>query len=136
VAERRQLGQVSLVAAGRGKVSSGASNVERTLGGGQGACLQGVVHLGEGLLGLLEEAKDDGPAELALVLVVVHLQDLLEGHGVDAVAQVGQADGALLALSPCGQSSTSLRYVHLLAGGRGGGERKGPGSPCPQLRVE
>lgn len=54
--------------------------------------LQSIVHLGEGLLGLLKEAKDDRAAELALILVVVHLQDLLEGHGINAVAQVGQTD--------------------------------------------
>jgi len=61
--------------------------------------VQGVLHLDKGLLGLLKEAKDNGLAELALILVVIHLQDLFEGEGIDAVAEIWQAHGALLALS-------------------------------------
>ena len=54
--------------------------------------LQCVLHLDEGLLGLLEEAEDDGAAELAIILVVVHLEDLLKGQGIDAITQIGEGD--------------------------------------------
>ena len=59
---------------------------------------QCVIHLFESLLGLLKEAEHNRSAELAVVLIIIHLQDLLEGHGINAVAEVWQADGSLLAL--------------------------------------
>ncbi len=37
------------------------------------ANLQRIVHLLECLFRLLEEAKDDGPGELAIVFVIIHL---------------------------------------------------------------
>lgn len=51
--------------------------------------LQCVLHLDEGLLSLLEESEDNGATELAIVLIIVHLENLLKGQGIDAVAQVG-----------------------------------------------
>ena len=63
--------------------------------------LQGVVHLGEGLLGLLKETKDNGPAERVPLLLVIHLQDLLKRRHIDAVAQVREADGTVFALLLC-----------------------------------
>ena len=52
--------------------------------------LQTLFHLLESSFGLIEEAEDDAAGELAVFLVVVHFEDLLEGHGVDAVAKLGQ----------------------------------------------
>lgn len=46
---------------------------------------QVLVHLLEGAVGLAEEVKDDALAELAVDLVLVHLEDLLKGRRVDAV---------------------------------------------------
>jgi hypothetical protein len=62
------------------------------------ANLQRIVHLLECLFSLLEEPKDDGPGELAIVFVVVHLEDLLKCHGIDAISQIRQGNRALLAL--------------------------------------
>lgn len=59
---------------------------------------QCIVHLLEGLLGLLEEAEDNRLAELPVILIIIHLQDLLKGYGIDAVAEIWQTDGALLTL--------------------------------------
>lgn len=53
--------------------------------------LQGRVHLLEGSVGLLEESVDDAPAELPLLFVVVHLQDLLERNLIYAVTEVQNA---------------------------------------------
>ena len=44
-----------------------------------------LVHLLEGLVGLAKEVVDDAFAELALVLVLVHLENLLKGGWVDLV---------------------------------------------------
>ena len=38
--------------------------------------LQIRVHILEGVLRLLEEVVDDAPAELALIFVVIHFEDL------------------------------------------------------------
>jgi hypothetical protein len=57
------------------------------------------LHLLERLLSLVKETKDDRSAELAILFVVIHLQDLLKGQGIDAVAKVEQTYGALLALT-------------------------------------
>lgn len=59
---------------------------------------QCIVHLLEGLLGLLEEAEHNRLAKLPVVLIIVHLQDLLEGQNINAVAEIWQTDGALFAL--------------------------------------
>jgi hypothetical protein len=58
------------------------------------------------LLRLFKEAVNNRLAELALV-VIVHLQNLLKGQGVDAVAQIWQTNGALFALC-CAWSVTGL----------------------------
>ena len=42
-----------------------------------------LVHFCESALRLVEEAVHDALAEVALVLIIVHLEDLLEGGGVD-----------------------------------------------------
>jgi hypothetical protein len=68
--------------------------------------LQCIVHFGECLLRLFKEAVNNRLAELALV-VIVHLQNLLEGQGVDAVAQIWQTNRALFALC-CAWSVTGL----------------------------
>ena len=56
------------------------------------------VHLGKGALGLSEEVIDDALAELAVDLVLVHLEDLLEGRGVDGVFCAGNRHDALAAV--------------------------------------
>lgn len=61
--------------------------------------VQGIFHLDKGLLGLLKETKDNRLAELAAVLLVVHLQDLIKGAGINAVTKIGVVDGAFLTLS-------------------------------------
>jgi hypothetical protein len=60
--------------------------------------LQRIIHFLEGLLSLLKETKDDGPRELAIIFFIIHLQDLLKGHGIDAISQVRQGDRALFTL--------------------------------------
>lgn len=66
---------MSVVARGQGvSVSSGGCDV------------QVQVHFLESTLCLLEKAVDDTPAELPLLLIVVHLQDLFEGGRVDTIA--------------------------------------------------
>jgi hypothetical protein len=44
--------------------------------------LQRIIHFGECLFSLLEESKDDGFAEIPIV-IVIHFQDLLKGDHVD-----------------------------------------------------
>lgn len=51
---------------------------------------QSSVHLLEGLLNLLEEVEDQRLGELALALVLIHLQDLGESAHVDMVAEIWQ----------------------------------------------
>jgi hypothetical protein len=50
--------------------------------------LQGVVHLGKGLLRLREEAKHNRSAEITLIFVIVHLQDLLKRQGIYTVTEI------------------------------------------------
>jgi hypothetical protein len=50
------------------------------------------------LLSLLEESKHDRSTELAFVFIVIHLENLLEGQGIDAVAKIWQANRPLLTL--------------------------------------
>jgi hypothetical protein len=63
------------------------------------ANLQRIIHLLKCLLGLLEETKYDGSREFAIIFLVVHFQNLLESHGIDAISKIRQGDRALLALS-------------------------------------
>jgi hypothetical protein len=56
------------------------------------------VHLHKGALGLGKEVVDDALAELALNLVLVHFENLLEGRGVDAVFCAGNRHDALAAV--------------------------------------
>lgn len=49
---------------------------------------QTCIHRLEGVLGLFEEAKDNAPRELPFVLVIVHLENLLERHGINVVAEI------------------------------------------------
>lgn len=51
---------------------------------------QSSVHLLESLLNLLEEVEDQRLGELALALVLIHLQDLGESAHVDMVAEIRQ----------------------------------------------
>lgn len=62
---------------------------------------QVIVHLVERAVGLLEEVEDDALAELSLLLVIVHLEDLLKGCDIDSVAKIGESAGTLLALLCC-----------------------------------
>ena len=50
---------------------------------------QGALHAGKGLLGLVQEAKDKGTAEVPVLLALVHFQDLAERGHVNAFAEVG-----------------------------------------------
>ena len=75
-----------------GGVSAGRARRERVEAGSQVG-----VHLLKGALGLCEEVIDDALGELAVV-VVVHLEDLLERVLVDAVLGAGDGHDAVLAL--------------------------------------
>ena len=57
-----------------------------------------LIHLVKCAVGLLEEVEDNAPAEFSLILIVVHLEDLLEGCDIDVVAKVAKADGTVLVL--------------------------------------
>lgn len=62
--------------------------------------LQVRVHLDEGRLRLREEVVHKTLAELALVLVIVHFEDLLKSRAVDAVLGAGNGhDVKVAALS-------------------------------------
>lgn len=71
-----------------------------------GRNLQGCVHGRESLFCLVEEPKDNTLRELAFVLVIVHLKDLLESGNINAVAEALKTDRpsfrlmALLAHAP------------------------------------
>lgn len=67
-------------------------------GGGTGQNAQVGVHLDKGALSLGEEVVDDAFGELALGLVLVHLEDLLKGRGVDGVLSAGNRHDALAAV--------------------------------------
>jgi hypothetical protein len=90
VAKRREISEIFVLTG----VSTSVSAASYFVGGN----VQGLIHLDESLLGLFEESKHNGPAEFAIILIIVHLEDLLEGHRVNAVAQIWETDGALLAL--------------------------------------
>jgi hypothetical protein len=53
---------------------------------GSWAVLQSIIHLLEGLLGLFEEAKNNRAGELAIVFIIVHLEDLLESDGINILS--------------------------------------------------
>lgn len=57
-----------------------------------------LVHLVECAIGLLEEVEDNASAEISLIFIVVHLEDLLKGCDIDVVAKVGESDGTVLVL--------------------------------------
>lgn len=60
--------------------------------------LQGCIHLTESFLGLVKETEDDGLTELlAIIIRVIHLQDLAEGVGIYRVAQIREASRVALA---------------------------------------
>lgn len=69
--------------------------------------LQVGVHLDKGTLGLGKEVVHDALAELALLLVLVHLEDLLKRGRVDAVACTGD-----------GHDAVHAAVVAVLAGGQ------------------
>lgn len=53
--------------------------------------LRSVIHLGKRLLGLLKESKDSSSTEYALIFVIVHIQDLLEGQNIDTAMELLQS---------------------------------------------
>lgn len=59
---------------------------------------QCFLDLSEGLLCLVEKAKHDRVAELA-VAGLIHLQNLLEGDHVDVITEVDLVDGLALRLT-------------------------------------
>ena len=96
---------------------------------------QVCIHLDEGTLGLGEEVVDDALGELALSLVLVHLEDLLEGRLVDGIFCAGNrhdafadfADfAAVHALWRSGQSGVR-RGVRRAGAGAGAGAGRGEG---------
>lgn len=48
---------------------------------------QAIIHVFECVLRLVEEAVHDSVTEVSVVLVIVHLEYLLEGGGVDVFAR-------------------------------------------------
>lgn len=60
---------------------------------------QGLIHLLKGVLGLLEKTKDNRLAELAVILAVIHLQDLAKSDRVDSIPQVREV-GVSVVLRP------------------------------------
>jgi hypothetical protein len=61
--------------------------------------LQGLVHFFKRLLCLFEEAKYNGLAEFAIVLTVVHLQDLTKSGRVDGIPKIGKVGVTSIMLS-------------------------------------
>jgi hypothetical protein len=57
-----------------------------------------LIHLVKCAVGLLEEVEDNTSAEISLIFIVVHLEDLLKGCDIDVVAKVGESDGTVLVL--------------------------------------
>lgn len=57
-----------------------------------------LIHLVECAVGLLEEVEDNAFAEISLIFIVVHLEDLLEGCDINVVAKIGESDGTVLIL--------------------------------------
>ena len=95
MAQGRELFEVAFLAVGSRQSRSDPRKKRRT---GSEVGLQCGVHLREGGVGLLEETVDYAPAELPLVFVVVHLQDLLERDLIDAVTEVQKSGRAFLTL--------------------------------------
>lgn len=55
---------------------------------GQVRNLQSVIHLDKRALCLFEEAEDDSFRELALFVLVVHLENLVKGALIDEITEV------------------------------------------------
>lgn len=62
------------------------------------AHLQGFIHFRKSFFSLLKEAKDNRRAKVAVVLALVHLQDLAESYSIDGISQVGQVSICLVAV--------------------------------------
>jgi hypothetical protein len=107
-----------------------------------------LVHLVKSAVGLLEEVKDDAPAEFSLILIIVHFENLLEGCDIDVVAKVAKSDGTVLvlvthvlALEFYGKTSAASMYLYfscrhfgvLLT--RGLGVRRGEAGAFAGLRL-
>ena len=84
--------------------------------------LRSVIHLGKRLLGLLKESKDSSSTEYALIFVIVHIQDLLEGQNIDTAMELLQSIQAIPSLDcwwsalqfPCSRrSNVVLPYPQL-----------------------
>lgn len=67
------------------------------------------VHLVECAVRLCEEVKHNAPAELALALVLVHLQDLLKRRWVDLVFRTGNRHDVAVVLSQCVRIGVRVR---------------------------
>lgn len=65
--------------------------------GGTGENLHGLFHLLKGAVSLLEESINNAFAEFPLT-IIVHLQNLLEGGGIDDVFILGQIRRTFLGL--------------------------------------
>jgi hypothetical protein len=68
---------------------------------------------------LLEEIKDDAPAEFPLIFIVIHFEDLLKSCDIDVVAKVAKSDGTVLvlftymsALEFCRRTCVSAVYLY------------------------
>ena len=59
---------------------------------------QGSVHLFKGCLRLFEESVDNTPGEFPLIFIIIHLQYLFEGKGIDGVAEIRRASRASVGL--------------------------------------
>jgi hypothetical protein len=77
--------------------SPSAESAHVALGEGAGHSQIGV-HLDKCALGLGEEVVYDAPAELALVFILVHFEDLLKRRRVDAVGCAGDGHDAFFAV--------------------------------------
>lgn len=61
--------------------------------------LQRIIHLYESSLCLVEEIEDNASAEFPLLLIVVHLQDLLECGAVYLVAGLRKEGHGIILLT-------------------------------------
>jgi hypothetical protein len=61
---------------------------------------------------LLKESKDDRSTKVALIFVIIHIQDLLEGQSIDTVAEIWQTNLLILALYRAVSSTLGFPLVH------------------------